>query len=244
MLFSKLGSFLGAGKGEGYRQEEIKKAMDLYKNLQQPSVGQLTGGNLRSSYANEDPRLKRYQMGAIENLRNIYSQGGLDANARARLDEIRRREDLQARGAREAIMQDSRTRGIGGGNRIAQLINAQSSADRRSMADTQVAADAETRAMQALLNSANLSGDVRGQDFQKMSALDRIKEFNNRNRSNAYQQAFQNRYNVTGQRSDLLTGLGQSRAGQENQRFGLGTGIAKELWKTGKQAAFGSRGQQ
>lgn len=238
-LFSSIGGFLGAGKGEKYRQEDINRAIDLYKNLNQPSVDQLMGGTVRSAYRNEDPRLKQYQMGAIENLRNIYSQGGLDANAKARLDEIRRREDLQSRGAREAIMQDSRSRGVGGGNVLAQMLNAQASADRRSAADTQVSADAETRAIQALLDSANLSGSVRGQDFEKMSALDRIKEFNNRNRANAYQRNYQNRYDVTGNIADLYAGRGLSRANQENQKFGLGTGIASELWKTGKQAAFG-----
>lgn len=240
-LLGKIGGFFGAGSGEGKNQEEIRRAIDLYKNLNQPTIGELSGGNLRSSYASEDPRLKRYQMGAIENLRNIYSQGGLDANAKARLDEIRRREDLQARGAREAIMQDSRSRGVGGGNVLSQMLNAQASADRRSAADTQVSADAETRAIQALLDSANLSGDVRGQDFEKMSALDAIKKFNLQNRANAYQQRFTNRYGVTGSMADLYSGLGSSRAAQENQRFMAVPSVIGKAADVWAQAAGGGK---
>ena len=223
---SKIGKLFGAGDSQSkYNREELQNALDEYKRLYQPTVGQLGAGPIKSSYGKEDPRLKRYQMSAIEDLRNLYSQGGLDANARARLDEIRRREDTQARGAREAITQNARARGVGGGSLVDQLINAQSSADRRSAADTQVSADAENRAMRALLDSANLSGDVRGQDFQKMSALDAIKRFNAQNRADAYQQRFQNQYGVAGQKSGLYTKMGEAAAKGEDQNFGFGTGV-------------------
>lgn len=239
-ILPTIGKATGAGKGEDYRQQELQKALDEYKNLYQPSIGQLSGGNIRSSYQNEDPRLKRYQMGAIENLRNIYSQGGLDANAKARLDEIRRREDLQARGAREAIMQDSRSRGVGGGNVLSQMLNAQASADRRSAADTQVSADAETRAIQALLNSANLSGDVRGQDFERMSALDAIKRFNTQNRANAYQQRFANQYGVAGDRANIYGGIGDARANQYQKRWSVVPNVIGKMMDTAATAAGGA----
>jgi hypothetical protein len=222
----KIGKMFGAGKSQTkYNREEIEKAQNLWKNMKAPSVNDLMGKKVTSSYNQEDPRLKQYQLSAIDDLRNIYSQGGLDANAKARLEDIRRKEDMQSKGAREAIMQDARSRGVGGGSLVSQMMNAQGSADRRSYADTQVAADSEQRAIKALMDSANLSGDVRRQDFSKMSALDKIKEFNARNRADAFQQNFANRYNVGAQRSGLYKNMGEAMATGEDQNFGFGTGV-------------------
>lgn len=239
-----IGKLFGAGKSQTkYNRQELEKAQNLWKNMQSPSVGDLTGGKVTSAYGREDPRLKQYQLSAIDDLRNIYSQGGLDANAKARLEDIRRKEDMQARGAREAIMQDARSRGVGGGSLVGQMMNAQGSADRRSYADTQVAADAEQRAIKALMDSANLSGNVRGQDFQKMSALDKIKEFNARNRADAFQQNFQNRYNVGAQRSGLYKNMGEAMAQGEDQNFGFGTGVLGGAMGLLKKAPWGKMAQ-
>lgn len=239
---SSIGKVLGAGKGEARNQEEIQKALDEYANLYQPTVSQLGGKGIKSAYSNEDPRLRDYQLSTIEQLQNLYKNGGVDARSRAALDTIRRSEDRVNRGNMGAIEMDARSRGIGGGSPLSKIVSAIGSADRRSAADTQVYGQNEGRAMDALLGSADLAGGVRGQDFQKMSALDRIRQFNKENSINAYQRRFGNSMDVKGARADLYTGKGASRAAQYNQQFGTGAGILKELWKSGKQAAAAGAG--
>lgn len=242
-LFSRIGGYFGAGKAEKSNQEELAKAQELWKKLKTPTVDQLVGGELKSSYANEDPRLKDYQMSVIQSLQDLYQGGGIDARSAANLDTIRRNEDRRMRGNREALLQNQRSRGIQGGSLVDQILNANASADRRSAENMQVFADNEGRAIDALLNSAELSGNVRGQDFNKMAALDRIAEFNNRNRSNAVQQEFQNRYGVTGKRSDLYKDFGTSRRDQGDRNFDFGAGIiggaGKLLGKYGGKALQG-----
>ena len=233
---SQIGQIFGAGAGEDDYQAYIQKALDEYAKLKQPTVDQLSGGNVTSSYSSEDPRTRDVQMSAIDELRNLYANHGVDARSKANLDEIRRSEDLRARGAREAINQNQASRGFSGGSAANQMLNAVGSADRRSARDTQVYGQNEGRAMDALLNSTRFAGDVRGQDFNKMSALDRIKEFNNNNKSNAYQQNFNNAYGITGKRADLYGNRGKSMADQYNQRFGFGSEIIGTAAKMGAGA--------
>lgn len=235
-----IGKLTGAGGGEDARREYYQRALDEYGQLYQPTVDQLSGGNIKSAYGKENPRLRNYQLNAIDELRDLYNSKGLDDRAKAKLDEIRRGEDRLARGAREAILMDSRTRGVSGGPVSTQMLNAVGSADRRSAADTQVFADAEGRAIDALLNSASLSGNVRGQDFQKMSALDKIKEFNNRNRANAYQQRFSNARGVTDARAGIYGSIGDSKADQYQKRWSVVPNVVGKVMDTVASASGGA----
>jgi len=216
-----IGDIFGAGGGEEARQGEYDKALDLYDNLPDYQYA----GNVSSAYANEDPQLRDYQLNAIQSLQDLYKNGGVDASTTAALDKIRRDEDVNTRGSREAIMQDYRSRGLQGGDLLATLTNAQSSADRRNAGDTQAAGDAATRGLTALYNSGNLAGTTRGQDYERMSALDRIAEFNNQNRQNYYNNSYNNAYNVANQKSGIYTGVGNSKADQYNQQYGFGSTI-------------------
>ncbi len=239
----KIGKFFGAGDAESSNQEELKKAQALWDKLNTPSYKDLTGGDVKSSYAKEDPRLKRAQMDAIMQMQDLYKNGGVDARATADLDTIRRGEDQRLKGNLGAIRQNQYSRGISGGSPIEQMLNAQNSADRQSGNDLQVYGQNEARAIDALKGSASLSGDVRGQDFQRMSALDRIKEFNNRNRADARQQEFTNRYGVTGKKSDLYKDFGTSKRDQGNSNFDFGAGILKSGARLLSKAPWGKIGK-
>jgi hypothetical protein len=82
--------------------------------------------------------------------------------------------------ARGAIGQNMAARGVGGsGVEIAsQLANQQGAANRNSMAGTQAAADARQRAIAALMGSANIAGNVRGQDsaLAQFNASQRLRQ--------------------------------------------------------------------
>lgn len=151
-----------------------------------------------------DPALKEAQMGALSGLQDVYEQGGLTATSKARLNDIADQENIQQRGAREAIMSDAAQKGTSGSGLefLSKLKNQQASADRQSDRDTDVFADAEQRALEAMIQSGNMAGDIRTQDFGEQSriadAKDAISRFNTANRNST------NMYN-TGVRNDAQT---------------------------------------
>jgi hypothetical protein len=112
------------------------------------------------------PEMRREQTTAIDYLRDLYSEGGMDPQARAALGEAQQSNAAQERMARGAIGQNAAMRGVGGSGVevAAQLANQQGGANRNAQAGTRAAADARQRAIQALMGSANIAGSVRGQD--------------------------------------------------------------------------------
>lgn len=130
------------------------------------------------------PETKAAQYKVMERLGQIAEAGGLDAQARARLERIAAEEGMQERGAREAIMQQAAQQGrAGGGLDLAQrLIAQQGSAGRRSMRDTEVAAEAERRALEALMAQGQMAGQIRGQEVgeqeRQAAARQAIQQFN------------------------------------------------------------------
>lgn len=134
-----------------------------------------------------DPKLKENQMAALSQLSGIVEGGGLSDPDRAALMKLNNEEDTHARGAREAILQNAQARGVGGSGLeiMAELQNAQDAAGRASMRGTDVAADARNRALQAIMEQGNLSGQIANQEFgqkaQVAGAQDAIAKFNAQN---------------------------------------------------------------
>lgn len=126
------------------------------------------------------PDMRRNQADAIEYLRNMYAQGGMDAQAKAALGQAQQSNAARERMSRGAITTNAATRGVGGsGVEIAaQLANQQGGANRNAMAGTQAAADARTRAINALMGSANIAGNVRGEDssIAQFNAAQRLRK--------------------------------------------------------------------
>lgn len=137
-----------------------------------------------------DPALKQAQFDALNQLQDITSSGGLTATDKAKLNQIGSEEAAKAKGAREAILQGMQARGAGGSGAelLAQLQNAQDAATRQSQRDMDVAALAEQRALDALVQQGNMAGSMQQQDFsqqaQKAQAQDAISQFNTQNRQN------------------------------------------------------------
>jgi hypothetical protein len=206
------------GGGEGAAQDTYREAYKLFEGLDVPQAQDLLkqlqdlqvvgtyrpqnlqtfeGGPTEYGKITEDPRMKSAQMNALSKLQNLSEQG-LSATDRARMADIQGELGAQQRGAREAIMQNAQARGVGGsGTELASLLaNQQGAAERASRAGTDVAAQAEQRALEALLQSGQLGTQVRGQEYaqaaQKAQAQDAINRFNIANRQNVAQ------YNVGG----------------------------------------------
>lgn len=141
-----LGSRLG-GNGDAERRRML-----AILNAVNPETGEVA------------PEMRTSMAQAVDYLRNLYSEGGLDAQAKAALGEAQQENAAREQGARGAIVQNAAMRGLSGADIAAQLANQQGAANRNSMAGTRAAGDARSRAIQALMGSANLAGNVRGQD--------------------------------------------------------------------------------
>lgn len=134
-----------------------------------------------------DPALEQAQMDALLGLQEISDGGGLTTADRSRLNQISMDENRQARGAREAIIQNAEARGAGGSGleMLAKLTADQDAATRKSSRDLDVAGMAQERALQALMQQGQMAGNIRGQSFGEQSAkagaADAISKFNAQN---------------------------------------------------------------
>lgn len=130
-----------------------------------------------------DPALRSAQMNALQSLQDL-SQGGLSAQDKADLSRIATQEQAQARGAREAILQNAAEKGApGSGLAILNQMKAnQDAASNQSQRDLDVAGMAQQRALQALQGAGNLAGNIQNQDFSQQAqiaaAKDAIAKFN------------------------------------------------------------------
>lgn len=137
-----------------------------------------------------DPGLKRQQMDALSGLTEISDAGGMTDMDKANLSRISNEENSQARGQREAILQNAQSRGLGGSGLelMSQMTNQQDAATRKSQRDLDVAGMAQERALDALMQGGQLAGDISAQDFgqqaQIAGANDAISRFNAQNQQN------------------------------------------------------------
>jgi hypothetical protein len=135
-----------------------------------------------------DPTARAAQLDALRGLQDVYQQGGLTAIDRARIADIQEDIGTTNRGAQQAILQNASERGIyGSGLELANRLQAQqASATRGARQGLDVAAEAQKRALEAMMQSGNLAGQVYGQDYQKAAdkarAADEINRFNAANR--------------------------------------------------------------
>jgi len=212
-----MGLFSSIFGGASFDSADYNKAIDAFKSIATPELtalqvqldkyvqsGKLSPEAAESALLNSnafntiklDPSLRAAQKAALGQLQNIATQGGLTATDKAQLNDIATEQNTVARGRNEAIMQNARERGIGGSGLelTSQLLNEQEAANRASTQGTQVAANAEQRALAALQAAATLGGQMEtqqyGQEANKASAQNAIDKFN------AETQQSTNMYNV------------------------------------------------
>lgn len=208
-----IGGLLGGLLGGGDEDEEAAKALqaealDQIRNLSLPDIeklklqleqlqaqGQITPEMQETilqqtsgmENVSTDPRLKDAQMSALTKMQSI-GQDGLSAQDRLRVNDVRRNTAQDQQAADAAIMQSMNARGAGGsGVELAQrLISGQGQANRASQQGDSIAAMANQQALEAIMKSGQLGGDMRTQDFSEQSrkaeAQDAINRFNAANR--------------------------------------------------------------
>lgn len=250
--------------GEGHFQDALKQFegvdlpsvadqqlnLDQYQNVGDYS-GQLENAlNLGSSSMegiSVDPRLAQTQMDVLDQLSQT-GQMGMTAAEQAALRDAQRQASAMAQ-AKTAQIQDNFARqGMGGsgGDLAAQLLAAQSGADRASQASNDVIQNAGDKALNARMQAASLAGNMSNQEFGQKSevakAKDYINQFNTQN-----QQAVQGR-NVANQNQGQMfnlnknQGISNQNTGLKNQQQQFNKGLLQQNFQNQIQKAGGSAG--
>lgn len=171
-----------------------------------------------------DPNLKKAQMDALTSLQDISSSGGMTTMDKANLSRIQSEEDAAARGSREAILQNAQARGMGssGLELMSQMQNQQASVGRRAQRDLDVAGMAQQRALEALMQSGNMAGSMRGQDFSEQSqvaqANDEISKFNTANKQQVNLMNVNARNAAQAENLNNKQGIHNANVGTRNQQ--------------------------
>ena len=136
------------------------------KEIEAEQLGPSARGNVYS-----DPELEAAQMEALGQLGDISRDGGLTLADRNAMNEIE--SDLAAgeRSRRASLGDEMARRGqLGSGAELQMALSGQSAAaNRAAKFGADVAADAQARAIDAMLKRGDLAGKVRGQDFAESS---------------------------------------------------------------------------
>jgi hypothetical protein len=162
-----------------------------------------------------DPRLRDAQMGSLSALDDIISGGGMTARERADLERVKSDVAASDRGRRDAILQNAAARGMSGSGMelLAQLQSSQAATDRAAQSGLEIEAQAQDRALAALMNKGAMAGDIRGQDFGEASkaaaARDAIAQFNagSTNQTNLANMSAANSMALANAENQLKTGM-------------------------------------
>lgn len=238
-----LGELL-AGKSEAEQQRLMQQALDEFGNINLPALEKVLAEEQGASAfegVRADPELISRQKEALGELERLYRSGGMTLADRANLADVQRETAGTERTSINRLRDELAATGRGGGgSELAMTLQAGSrGADRLHRAGLQTAADAQKRALDAMLEGGRLAGSMRSQGFdeesRKAAARDEVARFNAaaRERAGMYnaqlpQQQFANQMNRAAGRSNQLgrmAGLQGQRADSTRQLWG-GAGLA------------------
>lgn len=174
----------------------------------------------------EDPSLRSAQMSALGRFGQL-SKSGIDPQARAAMAQTQQNLASDMEGKRQQIIQNMQSRGqAGSGAELATALQAtQAGGNQLANEQLNIAGQAAQRALQALGSYGNMSGQVRGQDFNvenaKAQAADELTKFNLQNSINRQQRnvAAQNQAQAANlQQSQQISNANIAQANQEAQR--------------------------
>lgn len=192
-----------------------------------------------------DPSLRAAQMSALNKLQEVGSAGGRDAQFLSDAAKLQTDVNTNLQGQEGAIQQNMAARGMSGGGSelVARQMAAQNAANRQSQAGLDLNAQAQQRALQALMQSGQLGGQMQAQDFgqqsQKAQAADAISRFNAQNQQNIMSSNTANKnqaqqYNVQNQQS-----IANQNVGQNNQAQQYNLGLAQQNYNNQMAKATG-----
>lgn len=213
-----------AGADDNKREALQRQAQQIYANMSPPDLERLKAEQmgpsafegLQTDFGNKGAR-----NAALQRMIDMGLQGGMDEGSVLALEQARRAGAAQAQQGQAAARQEFARRGLGGaGEAVAAQQAQQAGAQNASLLGLQSAADARSRALQALAQGGGMAQQAESADYaqaaNRAAAMDRIAQFNAnvRQDTNVYnsglqQQDFQNRMGI----ADRQYGAARARAG-------------------------------
>lgn len=207
-----------------------------------------------------DPRIRQAQLSALDEMAGL-AKTGLGAADKSAFNTLRRDAAAQAQSQNAGVLQDTAQRGMldSGSTLAAQLNAGQSQANRVSQEGDRLAANAAEARKAAIMNQANMAGNIRGQDYTQQaaqaSARDTINQFNAQNRQSAGGVNLQNKQNIENQRAANANTQEQYNKGLVQQNFqnqitkatgvnNANSNLANNLTSQGNAAAQAQANQQ
>lgn len=183
-----------------------------------------------------DPKYKQAQMNALNKLMDITNNNGEDAQFKADASKLQNDVNSNLQGNTGAIQQNMATRGMSGGmsELASKQIAAQQAANRQAQMGMDLHAQAQQRALSALMNQGNMANQMSNTDFNqqntKAQSTDAISRFNAQNiqqvndantyaKNNAQQMNAQNQQNVANKNVDVNNTTQQYNKGIAQQNF-------------------------
>lgn len=145
-----------------------------------------------------DPVYQKAQMNALNSLMDITANDGRDARFVADAQRLQNDINSNLKGNSDAITQNMAARGMSGGmsEMVNKQISAQQGANRQSQLEADLNAQAQERALSALMNQGQLAGNMQNSDFNRQLNVannkDAISRFNTQNQ----QQVMNNNVNA------------------------------------------------
>lgn len=239
-------------KGQGYTEQAFQELLglglppDLSKEIilqHFQEAGQLTPEmeqNIEQTYSalvnmQERDTGRNAQLEALTKLKGL-SQTGLGAEDRAALNQVRDEVQRNLEGKRQQILQNMQARGMGGSGAelISQLQASQGSANQASAEGDRLAAMAQQRAREALMQSATLGGQVRGQDYtadlNRAQAEDQLNRFNIQNQIAREQRNVSSRNQAQAANLQNRQAIMNSNVAQANQELLRQNQAKRDYW--------------
>lgn len=226
-------------------------------------VGLLDAEELGDSAMDEislDPKMREAQLKALAGLQEEVDAGGIGAEDRAVMNELRRDADARSQSEQASILDSMAQRGAldSGAQLAAQLGAQQGSAQRRAESAENEAARMAAGRKQAMMQAANMSSGMEAADFgrqaQQAQAKDIINKFNVSNRQNVAAQNLAQRQAIENQRAATANQQQMHNKALQQQNFqnkiqkagGQATQMqnqAGQLAQTGNSMQQGAAGQ-
>lgn len=175
------------------------------------------------------------QVQALQQLQQL-GKTGLGAQDRAALSQIRNQVQSDMEGKRQQILQNMQARGMGGSGAelIAQLQGAQGGANSEAQQGLDVGAQAQTRALQAITQGANLGGNIQSADTSlattKAQAADELNRFNVQNQMAQQQRNVQAQNQVQQMNLANQQAIGNANVSQANQETERANEAQRQNW--------------
>ncbi len=224
MVGSALGGIVGGllGGTDHSAEDKMKAIQSLYQQIQNPNfdmssltpeqkavAGVLTPENMQAlemvgpQVLNDNGQGRAAQMSALQSLQQM-GQGGLTLQDKSDMASIQNQQGATNKGQQDAIISNMNARGAGGSGQelAARMIAQQGAADTAAQQGTQVAANAQTRALQALQSAGQAGSNLRSQDnsvaAQNANIINQFNQANFANKQGIANQNVANRNSAQG----------------------------------------------